>query len=85
MEILRLADGQGNRGLSILGIGSRPAEPYDLASGIELIRCAGGDVVDLANRPVELTGHTGPFIVGIDSCQKEQTLNMVAEMADAFA
>jgi myo-inositol-1(or 4)-monophosphatase len=63
----------------------RPAEPYDLASGIELIRCAGGDVVDLANRPVELTGHTGPFIAGIDSCQREQMVNMVADMADAFA
>ena len=63
----------------------RPAEPYDLASGIELIRSAGGDVVDLANRPVELTGHTGPFIAGIDVCQREQMVNMVAEMADAFA
>ena len=63
----------------------RPAEPYDLASGIELIRCAGGDVVDLAKRPVELTGHTGPFIAGIDSCKREQLANMVAEMADEFA
>jgi myo-inositol-1(or 4)-monophosphatase len=63
----------------------RPAEPYDLASGVKLIRCAGGDVVDLANRPVELTGHMGPFIAGIDSCQREQVVNLVAEMADAFA
>ena len=44
----------------------RAAYPYDLAAGIMLVRGAGGDVTDLAGKPIETTGHRGPFVAGID-------------------
>jgi fructose-1,6-bisphosphatase/inositol monophosphatase family enzyme len=44
----------------------RPAFPYDLAAGIMLVRGAGGDVTDLAGKPIKLTDHKGPFVAGID-------------------
>ena len=59
----------------------RPADPFDLAPGVALVRDAGGDVVDLANRPIELSGHTGPFIAGIDSGNRERVVDMVSEIA----
>jgi fructose-1,6-bisphosphatase/inositol monophosphatase family enzyme len=45
---------------------SRPAAPYDLAAGIMLVRGAGGDVTDLAGKPIGATDHRGAFIAGID-------------------
>ena len=44
----------------------RAAHAYDLAAGIMLVRGAGGDVTDLAGKPIETTGHRGPFVAGID-------------------
>ena len=37
----------------------RPAHAYDLAAGIMLVRGAGGDVIDLAGKPIETTDHRG--------------------------
>jgi fructose-1,6-bisphosphatase/inositol monophosphatase family enzyme len=45
----------------------RPAAPYDLAAGINLVRSAGGDVVDLYGEPVRLMDHSGPFVASLDS------------------
>lgn len=44
----------------------KPAAPFDLAAGISLLRNAGGDVVDLDGRPIDFSGHQGPFIAGVD-------------------
>ena len=44
----------------------KPAAPFDLAAGISLVRNAGGDVVDLDERPIDFSGHQGPFIAGVD-------------------
>ena len=45
----------------------RPAEPYDLAAGVLLLRGAGGDVTDLDGQPIDLVSHSGPFVAGVDS------------------
>jgi fructose-1,6-bisphosphatase/inositol monophosphatase family enzyme len=44
----------------------RPARPYDLAAGALILRRAGGEVTDLAGRPVDALGHSGPFVAGLD-------------------
>jgi fructose-1,6-bisphosphatase/inositol monophosphatase family enzyme len=44
----------------------KPAAPFDLAAGVSLVRNAGGDVVDLDGRPIDFSGHQGPFIAGVD-------------------
>mgnify|MGYP001551452619 FL=1 len=59
----------------------RAADPFDLAPGVALVRDAGGDVVDLANRPIEISGHAGPFIAGIDRGHRERVVSLVSEMA----
>jgi fructose-1,6-bisphosphatase/inositol monophosphatase family enzyme len=61
----------------------RAADPFDLAPGIALVRAAGGDVVDAKNRPVELSGHAGPFVAAIDPGQREQAVSIVAGLEDA--
>lgn len=40
----------------------RPAEAYDLAAGVLLLRGAGGDVTDLDGQPIDLVSHSGPFV-----------------------
>ena len=44
----------------------KPAEPYDIAAGILLVRGAGGEVIDLYGKPVNLFDHEGPFVAGTD-------------------
>jgi fructose-1,6-bisphosphatase/inositol monophosphatase family enzyme len=39
-----------------------PAAPYDLAAGILLVRSAGGEVMDIHGKPVQMLNHAGPFI-----------------------
>jgi fructose-1,6-bisphosphatase/inositol monophosphatase family enzyme len=50
----------------------KPADPFDLAAGLLIVRAAGGEVVDLAGHPVSMTEHSGPFIAGteIDNLQR---------------
>lgn len=48
----------------------RPAEPYDLAAGVLLVRGAGGEVTDLGGRPIDATRHAGPFVAGIDAAAR---------------
>lgn len=54
----------------------RPADPFDLAAGLLLVRAADGDVVDLSGNAVSAIGHSGPFIAGADSAN----LRKVAEI-----
>jgi fructose-1,6-bisphosphatase/inositol monophosphatase family enzyme len=44
----------------------KPADPYDLAAGILLVRGAGGEVIDLSGMPIKSLEHSGPFVAGID-------------------
>ncbi len=55
----------------------KPAAPFDLAAGVSLVRNAGGDVVDLDGRPIELSGHQGPFIAGVDEKNTSAILTTV--------
>ncbi|MCB2205993.1 hypothetical protein KQI65_14725 [bacterium] len=41
-----------------------PAQSFDLAAGILLVRGAGGDAVDVQGKSIDMLGHTGLFIAG---------------------
>ena len=43
----------------------RPAEPWDLVGGVEIIRRAGGEVVSLEGEPIDTLRHSGPFVAGL--------------------
>jgi len=43
----------------------RPAEPWDLVGGVEIVRRAGGEVADLQGKPVDTLSHSGPFVAGL--------------------
>ncbi len=45
----------------------RPAEVFDLAAGVLIVRRAGGSVTDLTGRPVDALRHSGPFVAGADA------------------
>ncbi len=45
---------------------TRPAEAYDLAAGVMLVRGASGDVTDLEGKAIHIFHHQGPFIAGVD-------------------
>jgi fructose-1,6-bisphosphatase/inositol monophosphatase family enzyme len=60
----------------------RAALAYDLAAGIMLLRGAGGDVTDLAGKPIETTGHRGPFVAGIDPEARRKVAAMVRNSLD---
>jgi fructose-1,6-bisphosphatase/inositol monophosphatase family enzyme len=55
----------------------QPAEPFDLAAGALLVRGAGGEVIDLNDRPIDAARHAGLFVAGIDARARA----MVAEIA----
>jgi len=42
-----------------------PSAPFDLAAGIMLVRGAGGEVLDVHEKPVKFNDHTGPIIAGV--------------------
>ncbi len=60
----------------------RAAHAYDLAAGIMLVRGAGGDVTDLAGKPIETTGHRGPFVAGIDEEARRKVAAIVRKSLD---
>ena len=60
----------------------RPAYAYDLAAGIMLVRGAGGEVTDLAGKPIETTGHRGPFVAGIDPEARLKIAEIVRKSLD---
>ncbi len=45
----------------------RPAEPWDLVGGVEIVRKAGGDVVNLEGSPIDTLSHSGPFVAGLSA------------------
>ncbi len=60
----------------------RAAHAYDLAAGIMLVRGAGGDVTDLAGKPIETTDHRGPFVAGIDQEARWKVAAIVRKSVD---
>jgi fructose-1,6-bisphosphatase/inositol monophosphatase family enzyme len=44
----------------------RPAEAFDLAAGVLIVRQAGGDVSDLDGEPIDALRHRGPFVAGMN-------------------
>ncbi len=59
----------------------KPADAFDLAAGLLLVRAAGGDVIDLSGNAVSAIEHSGPFIAGTDI----ENLQKLAEMVGAAA
>jgi myo-inositol-1(or 4)-monophosphatase len=45
----------------------QPSLIYDLAAGVQIIRGAGGDVVDRKENPIKIVGHQGLFVAGISN------------------
>jgi fructose-1,6-bisphosphatase/inositol monophosphatase family enzyme len=45
----------------------RPAEAFDLAAAVLIVRQAGGEVSDLDGEPIDALRHSGPFVAGLDS------------------
>ena len=60
-----------------------PAAPYDLAAGILLVRAAGGEVIDLSGKSVSMSGHTGPFVAGIDADNTQRVAKMIGQAEKA--
>ena len=44
----------------------KPADPFDLAAAVKLVRGAGGDVLGADGQPITMSGHQGPFVAGIN-------------------
>jgi len=59
----------------------KPADPFDLAAGILIVRGAGGDVVDLSGQPVTMTEHSGPFIAGTKIDNLRRVAELIREVA----
>ena len=55
----------------------RPAEAYDLAAGVLLVRAAGGDVVGPDGDPIDQVRHAGPFVAGIQPNARSTLLEVL--------
>ena len=58
---------------------NRPADAYDLAPGILLVRGAGGEVVDLDGNPIESVGHMGPLVAAVDDDARWRVLDIARD------
>ena len=58
----------------------RPAEPWDLVGGVEIVRRAGGEVVSLDGEPIDTLRHSGPFVAGL-SGEGRATVSKIARAA----
>ncbi|MFT5424648.1 MAG: fructose-1,6-bisphosphatase/inositol monophosphatase family enzyme [Phycisphaerales bacterium] len=56
----------------------RPADPFDFVAAVQVIRNAGGEVVDGTGRPIDAQHHSGLLIAGINHALIAQ----VAEIAN---
>ena len=55
----------------------QPSLIYDLAAGAQIIRGAGGDVVDRKENPINIVGHQGLFIAGISRKDMNNILGLL--------
>ena len=56
---------------------TKPADPFDLAAGVLLVREAGGDVTDLGGIPIDAATHSGPFIAAIDGKLRDELAGII--------
>lgn len=56
---------------------NRPAEAYDLAAGVLLVRAAGGEVVGLDGNPIDMVRHAGPFVAGVQPAGRSTLLEIM--------
>jgi myo-inositol-1(or 4)-monophosphatase len=61
---------------------SRPAQPFDLAGAVAVLRAAGGDAVDLEGAPIDATRHAGTFVAGIDSAMVDLVTGLARDQSD---
>ena len=54
---------------------NHPANAYDLAPGIQIVKNAGGKVVDLNGNEISEIGHTGTFIASVSTKLRDRVLN----------
>jgi fructose-1,6-bisphosphatase/inositol monophosphatase family enzyme len=59
----------------------KPADPYDLAAGLLLVRAAGGEVIDLSGSAVSAIEHSGPFIAGTDIVNLQKLAEIIGAAA----
>jgi fructose-1,6-bisphosphatase/inositol monophosphatase family enzyme len=57
----------------------RPAEAFDLAAGVLVVRRAGGEVSHLDGTPIEALWHAGPFVAGLDRTKVALVADLLAE------
>ena len=55
----------------------RPAEAYDLAAGVLLVRAAGGEVVGMDGEPIDSVRHAGPFVAAMQPASRSILLDIV--------
>jgi len=60
--------------------GRGPSVAYDLGAGLELVRGAGGDIVDLRGEPIEAIGHEGPFIAGLEAEARDRVRRIAGQV-----
>lgn len=58
---------------------AQPAEPFDLAAGVLLVRGAGGEVTDLNGAAIHPTRHAGPWVAGIDAEHRSHVAKIVRD------
>jgi fructose-1,6-bisphosphatase/inositol monophosphatase family enzyme len=56
----------------------QPADAFDLAAGIMLVRNAGGNVTDLDGQPIEFMGHHGPFVASVDEASRSTISKIIS-------
>ncbi len=56
----------------------KPADAFDLAAGLLLLRGAGGHATDLSSNPIAAVGHHGPFVAGVDPAAVTTVTRVIA-------
>ncbi len=55
----------------------RPAQPFDLAAAVLVLRCAGGEVTDLDDAPIDAASHAGPWVAALDAESRDRVTAIV--------
>lgn len=55
---------------------ARPAQVFDLAAAVAVLRGAGGEILDLAGNPINERRHTGPFVAGVNPRARQKVVDM---------
>lgn len=56
------------------------AQPWDLAAGVMLVRCAGGEVTDLEGNAIDELSHQGPFVAGTNEGARIRVIEIAREV-----